>query len=276
MRLVSILSACALAIGVTAAASTPHASASAPPDAHRAAVSAKAKATSVTLTMVTREVAAGAPITVDVKTTQAKGVKVFLQRTIGTKKAFTDIGKVKKNGASTVVGVPMGKYLFRLRAQKHGKTVAVSTPKLLFSYGDLTAAQYCARTEHTGFSGCDSDTISVGSNVFSYTNYGGAYESGPDGDPSVSAQKSSCRSLTLDYAVSNNAADDGVALAGVALAQETADLQSATVPARQVGSATFSISSPAWNLVLWTEGDDNGYAVAWRGTFSCYTSTGDR
>lgn len=204
---------------------------------------------------------------------------LYVQRQFGTKRIYKNITKAPTNGTVTLPGVPIGKYAYRVVAVKkvsrHGtKTVAVSRARVLYSYGPVSVAQLCQRTQHTSFGSCSTGTDTVGSQVFSYSAYNNA-RSGPDGSPGVIAQQSSCRSAHLEFAVGNDSADDDVSTVGVALYQEGADMLTATSPSRQVGVADFPIGSPAWNLVFWTETESGWPRVRWRGTLSCYTTSGD-
>jgi hypothetical protein len=242
------------------------------------AEAAKAKP-SLSFAFATNQVDQNAAVTISVA---AKGLpkktKIYVQRQFGTKRSFKNVAAAPASGTVSLPGVATGKYAYRLvavkKVKKHRtKIVATSGVKTLYSYGNISVAQLCARSSNTRVSYCQANTKPVGGQVFSYSAYSIA-EEGPEGDAAVQAQKSSCRSAHLEFAVSNDWADDGVTTAGVALYQETADMATAATGARQVGVADFAIGSPSWNLVFWTEPDGDG-TVYWRGTFNCFTTSGD-
>ncbi|MGZ4524134.1 MAG: hypothetical protein ACXVXO_12075 [Mycobacteriaceae bacterium] len=204
-----------------------------------------------------------------------RGTKVYLQRQMGTSHKFQTVSSAPRVGDFTVPGVAMGKYVYRLTAIRNGVTIITSVPHAVYSYGNLSAAQLCARSEYTYFDSCDGGTVPVGDRVFAYSNIGYSGNTGPDGAATVEASRSSCRSATLQYAVENSSADAGATGVGSALSQQNTDRQTSTGGVRVVSTAVFEIDSAAWDLAFWTEGVDTS-PVYWAGTFNCYTTNGDR
>lgn len=206
-----------------------------------------------------------------------KHTTLYLQRQFGTKHVWRNVEKLTvRNGTNTAPGVPIGRYRYRVVAKRGTTTIAASRNANLYSYGSLSLYQLCERSAHTYFEGsCDTGTIQVGSSVFSYAYEADDGNTGPDQYATVEAQKSSCRSLSLRYAVSNfDQTENDVSSMGLELTQASATAKQATSNTGIIASANFEISSSAWDLIDWT---NNGYGdVYLNGTASCYTSSGDR
>jgi len=202
-----------------------------------------------------------------------KKVVLHLQRQMGTRHVYRNVAKLHvKRGLVTAPEVPMGRYAYRIVAKKGKKVVRVSAAHTLYSYGTLSLWQLCDRDDHLrrGLDGyCpDVDTVQVGGRVFSYVAEGTG--DGPDSSYALAAQRSSCRSVSLRFAIDNDADSRSY---GVALSQENADQQTATGTYGNIASAHFSIGSGAWDLVTWS---NDGDWVYFNGFLSCYTSTGER
>jgi hypothetical protein len=110
--------------------------------------------------------------------------------------------------------------------------------------------------------------------VFAYAAYSDGRHTGPADSPDVQAQGSSCRSISLRYAL-ESFSNHSASTTGVALSQATADQQQASGPYGVINSATFSIKSPVWNLTFRNDGGQ-GEGTYFNGTVSCWSSTGDR
>lgn len=204
-----------------------------------------------------------------------RGSVLYLQRKFGTAQVYRNVKRLSgRSGRTTVPGVAMGRYFFRVVAMVGTRRTAASTQKALYVYGNLSLTQICSRSQDTSFSSCSTGTVPVGTNVFAYAAYSGGYHSGPTSTPDVTAQNSSCRSVTLRFALKSYQGAYAQT-AGVALSQAAADQQTATGPIGAVSSATFGIQSSVWNLTFWNE-PESGESVYWDATFNCWSTTGDR
>lgn len=200
-----------------------------------------------------------------------KGAVIVLQRQFGTSHVWATVRRFKVgNGVTTAPKLsPLGRYAYRLALMKGSTYVAFSAARVVYAYGAITLGALCARSRHTYFDGdCAGSTIQVGGNVFEYLG-GQSYNTGPNGDPEIGAQNSSCRSITLRYAVENGGNAQSL---GVSLVQTRADEQDSTSVPNVIKTATFTIRSSSWDLSLWS---DNSERVYYNGTASCWTSSGD-
>lgn len=208
-----------------------------------------------------------------------RGSKLYLQRQYGTGHVWKSVRTLTKHtGTVTAPAVSMGRWLYRVNVVRNHKAVVHSATRPVFAYGNLTFSQFCNRTQDTEFDGyCDSGTDQVGSRVFAYQGYGYTGDnSGPDGDAIIFAQHSSCRSATFEYEISNeNLSEyDQIATFGMAMTQTNADQQTSTSVPDTIQTVTFTISSPAWDVEIWTDNGE-GAPISWAGTLSCWSSTGD-
>lgn len=200
------------------------------------------------------------------------GSVVYVQRQFGTKKVYKNVASIGGSGSYRVPGVQQGRYAYRLAAFKGSKLVAASKPRTVYSYAEVSLADLCDRADSISFDECGSGTVPVGDQVFSYT-HSACCSTGPDEDYdfAISAERSSCRLLSLDFAVANSASEStGV---GASVTQEASDPSRAVVAPGTVGHIDVVLASPAWNLTLWSQGETDD--VYFRGTASCYTSSGD-
>ncbi len=206
------------------------------------------------------------------------GTKLELQRTFGTAQVWRDVTALRGHfGTAKAPKVQLGRYRYRIKAYKKGRTVVFSQAKLLYSYGRVTLADLCnAQNQHPAIivyntNNCDPATVQVGSNAFTYL-----IEDAPAGWTNTTTEvevtrKTSCRSISLQFALDNNANSGDQAY--VQVIQSTADPQSASVTQGSVGSAFFTLSGSSWYLNLATSNayTDNEYINA---NLSCWSSTG--
>jgi len=208
-----------------------------------------------------------------------RGSKLYLQRQFGTGHVWRSVRTLAKHsGTVTAPAVSMGRWLYRVNVVRNHRAVVHSATRPVFSYGNLTFSQFCNRSQYTEFeASCEPGTDQVGSRVFAYeADSSTGDNSGPDGDATVVAQHSSCRSATFEYEISNDVLEeyDPIATFGMAMTQTNADQQTSTSVPDTVQTVTFAISSPAWDLEVWTDNGE-GAPISWAGTLSCWSSTGD-
>jgi hypothetical protein len=78
------------------------------------------------------------------------GAKLELQRTFGTSKVWKDVaGLSGRSGTKTVPAVQLGRYSYRIKVYRKGKTVVLSATKTLYSYGRVTLANLCNEPNDT-------------------------------------------------------------------------------------------------------------------------------
>jgi hypothetical protein len=206
------------------------------------------------------------------------GARLELQRTYGTSKVWKDVtGLSGHSGTKTIPAVQLGRYSYRIKVYRKGKTIVFSATKLLYSYGRVTLADLCnEQDQHQSIvvedtNNCDPQTVQVGSHIFTYL-----IQDEPPGWTNTDtvakvSSKSSCRSISLQFALDNNAGSGDQAY--VQVIQSSADPQNASVGEGAVGSAYFTLSGSPWYLQLATSNaySDNEYVD---GYLSCWSPTG--
>jgi hypothetical protein len=232
-------------------------------------------APTIVLTFVRSHVAANVPLQLNVVASHLpSGSTLVLQSGPGTKPAYRAVEQVSGKGAPLEApGLPMGRYTYRVIAKSHNHVVARSLTHVVLSYGTVTAAQLCAKSKSAHFLGtCVQGSIQVGTHVFEFSVVGGEGNKKPNGSPDVEAVNSSCRKVTITYAVSNaEQTVQKVTNFGTSLTQAKAAEQNAATTPGNIGKTTFTIGSVAWDLELWSNtGDD----VFWAANFSCWSRHG--
>jgi hypothetical protein len=202
------------------------------------------------------------------------GTTLSLQRYFSRTHRFQDVKSLNAhNGSFTTAGLGLGHYEFQVVARRHKRVVATSNVDNIYSFGVITATQLCKSSKSAKFAGtCTDNTIQVGTEVYEYEVIGGQGNRKPNGDPDVQAIRSTCRSVSLTYAVSNTEqSHDRVTKFGSSLTQAGVAEQSASAAPGAIASTRFRIRSKDWDLEFWSNtGDD----VFWTGRFSCWTKNG--
>jgi hypothetical protein len=242
------------------------ASAATPPDAQER----QARTPEVHLEIPIQDVDAGAPFQVRVQSHGVGRAKVFLERRPAGSRSWVKVLRVGKRGLFTAPGVSIGTYTYRLIVKQHGKILARSNGRQLRSYDNITLQQYCGGAGVTIFA-CADGSVSVGGSTFVYHASANNIGTGPEVSPSAEFTNSSCRRITLSYAIPNGSA----AGASVSLTQDKGGTpQTSSVTAGNIGAATFAVGSKGWNLRFWTT--PAAAVVYWDATLNCFTSTGFR
>jgi hypothetical protein len=209
------------------------------------------------------------------------GRAIELQRQYGTAHVWKNVeGLHARVGTGYAPRVELGKYKYRIVVSKGRRTLAISADQVLYSYGDIPLANICGDANNgdqgvqvAGSGGsCGTSTVQVGGTVFTYLLFDGNGTEPPNYDQSVIfPPRTSCRAITLQWALDNGAGSSDTA--SVEIVQASADPQSASTPYGQVGQQTFSLTGSAWDLDNWVTGPDNEYI---NGSLSCYTTSGLR
>jgi len=207
------------------------------------------------------------------------GAKLELQRTFGTAKVWKDVTWLKgHNGTKTIASVRLGLYSYRIKVYKQHKNIVFSPAKALYSYGRIQLASLCnAQYNHSSIdvydtNNCDTQTVQVGGNIFTYL-----IEDTPPGWTStdtvvkVSGKSTSCRSISIQFGLDNNAGSSDKAY--VQVIQAAGNPQSTSVAEGSIGSAYFKLDGGPWYLNLATSNayTDNEYVNAY---LSCWSPTG--
>jgi hypothetical protein len=116
--------------------------------------------------------------------------------------------------------------------------------------------------------GCQTQTVQVGGTVFTYLIQADP-PAPPDYEQDVTvAARTSCRSISLQWALDNNAQPSDIAQ--VEVVQASADPQTATVAQGRIGSKTMKLDGGPWDLNLSSTNSDNEYANA---SLSCWSAS---
>ncbi len=229
----------------------------------------------LTLATPDARVDAGTAITFEVS---APGVSrlagIVVERQFGARRGWRPVARLRAGTSLqvTTAGLGMGRYVYRALAMEGNRVLARSSLVTVFSYGTVSLTQLASRSRGTHVANAGSGTIMVGGSPFTWH----ATETGNDGPgqgASITAQNSSCRSLNLQFAVSDaEVQHGGVGQVGAGLTESSSTVQNSNGAASQVNVANFTISSPDWGLSLWAS---YGVEVYYTGTLSCWSPTGD-
>ncbi len=233
-------------------------------------------ASSAELAFSSDEVDSGSPIEFAYSTRNLPaGSLVELQREVGFDQVWgTVLSTPVRSGVRTAPGVPLGAYKYRVQVVDAKRVVVTSNVALLWSYGNVPLRYMCEAQKNTFTvsSNCYSSTLQVGATIFTYLIGDKSQASPPNYSTTVTARDSSCRSITVQWALSNQvAAGDS---AGVEVVQANASPQSATTMEGTVGSQTFSLTGASFYLDDWQQ-SSYGHTVYINATLSCYTNNGN-
>ncbi len=206
------------------------------------------------------------------------GTKLELQRQFGTARVWKDVIALKgTSGRATAPRVQMGKYRYRIKAYRRGKTVVFSPNGILYAYARIPLSNICNdqnNNSNVNLRGtdCSTQTVQVGSSVFVYL-----IEDNPPGPPNYDQDitfgtNTSCRTISFQFSLDNNASSSSDT-ANIELVQTASDAQSASVGTSQIGNAYFKLDGGPWDLDL---SDTNGDSEFVNGYASCYTPGGLR
>ena len=265
-RLLAAFAAAAVIVGLAA------------PAASAAAVSVNTAATakpSVALKFANAHISHTSQVTVDWTSKNVpSGSRFELERQFGSAHVWKGIQVLPgRSGSAKSAKVQMGRYAYRIQAHHSGRVVATSNTATLYSYASVPLTNLCnegnSHVQVNDTNGCDTNTVQVGGTVFTYL-----IQDGPppppqyDQDVTVSA-RTSCRSISLQWALDNNAptADS----AQVQIVQASADPQTAKVAQGRIGSKTMTLDGGPWDLNLSASNFDNEYVNA---SLSCWSATG--
>lgn len=237
--------------------------------------SAGAAGARVTLQTSDSRVSAGTPIVFTVSAAGAgRSAGLVVERQFGSARQWRPVARVNagRDLQVTTPGLGMGRYVFRAVAMVGSRSIGASAPVTVFSYGTISLIDLARHSKDTHVDNWGTGTVAVGGAPFHWqSNTSG--NTGPGETPAVSAQNSSCRSFTVQFAVDDSEVQQGgVGQVGAGLDQTTAIEQDSNGSSGIVNTATFTISSPTWQLSLWASYGDEVYFA---GTLSCWTSTGD-
>jgi hypothetical protein len=203
------------------------------------------------------------------------GASLYLQRDFGTQHVFRNIEKLASRGSTgSAPGLTMGQFRYRIVIARKRLIVGASGTRPVYAYGPVTASQLCHESDLSANDmnwpwGCYPTTIQVGSTVYAAATVDQNENTTPTGPATVTATKTSCRSASITFAAPNS---EQFSTIGVQLTQSAADPQSATASYGQVGTLSASITSPDWDLEIWT--DTGAYDVYWDAVFNCWSASG--
>jgi hypothetical protein len=229
---------------------------------------------SVTLKFANAHISHTSPPVVDWTSKNVpSGARFELQRQFGSAHVWKGIQVLPgKSGSRNSAKVQMGRYAYRIQVHHGGKIIATSGTATLYSYGLVPLANLCNEDTSKVFvdntDGCQTQTVQVGGTVFTYL-----IEADPPAPPQYEqdvtvAARTSCRSISLQWALDNNAQPSDTAQ--VEVVQASADPQTAKVAQGRIGSKTMKLDGGPWDLNLSSTNSDNEYAIA---SLSCWSAT---
>ena len=201
------------------------------------------------------------------------GSRLELERQFGSAHVWKGIQVLPgRSGSAKSAKVQMGRYAYRIQVHHGGKVIATARTATLYSYGLVPLANLCNEDTSKVFvdntDGCQTQTVQVGGTVFTYL-----IDADPPAPPQYEqdvtvAARTSCRSISLQWALDNNAQPSDTAQ--VEVVQASADPQTAKVAQGRIGSKTMKLDGGPWDLNLSSTNSDNEYAIA---SLSCWSAT---
>jgi hypothetical protein len=201
------------------------------------------------------------------------GSRFELQRQFGSAHVWKAIQVLPgRSGSAKSARVQMGRYAYRIQVHRSGKIIATSKTATLYSYAAIPLTNLCNEDTSTVYvndtDGCQTATVQVGGTVFTYL-----IQDDPPAPPQYDqdvtvAARTSCRSISLQWALDNNAQPSDTAQ--VEVVQASADPQTAKVAQGRIGSKTMSLDGGPWDLNLSSTNSDAEYVNA---SLSCWSAT---
>ena len=201
------------------------------------------------------------------------GSRLELQRQFGSAHVWKGVQVLPgRAGSAKSAKVQMGRYAYRIQVHHGGKIIATARTATLYSYGLVPLTNLCNEDTSKVFvnatNGCQTSTVQVGGTVFTYL-----IDADPPAPPQYEqdvtvAARTSCRSISLQWALDNNAQPSDIAQ--VEVVQASADPQTARVAQGRIGSKTMKLDGGAWDLNLSSTNSDNEYANA---SLSCWSAS---
>jgi hypothetical protein len=190
---------------------------------------------------------------------------IDLQRQFGTGRVWKNVERLKATkGTVSAPGVQMGKYEYRIRVSKSGRTVVTSATKPLYSYGRVALSAICAAIY--GF--CGAQTVQIGTTVFTYILNGSAIY--PNYSTVLKATPTSCAHAWIQFGTNDSGSG---ALAYAEIVQSSTDPQTRSVAAGTIGTLSAKLDGGPFYVDLSETNDDSVYV---NGYASCYTPSGLR
>lgn len=219
-----------------------------------------------------------------------KRAGIYLQRAEGTKhvwKSVDRLGTANAHGQRTVPGVAIGEWTYRVAVKLGKRTLAGSKWRHLYSYGPVSWAQWC----NANGCGGHSDTVQIGTTIFTYNAIDGTCAPGTSGNsckanpifgPATQAPNENtvlkvnhgtCSSVTVSAAA---ASQDGAAgeTGTISVVRSDTDPQTLTLDPGQIETGTFKLDNKPYYLEDWASAGGN-LVIYMRISFHCYTTTGD-
>lgn len=210
-------------------------------------------------------ISAGVKPVINYKTTNLpKGSSIYLQRQYGTARVWKNVKQLAaRSGTASAPAVQMGKYLYRIRVRKSGRTVVTSATRTLYSYGKVKLSNLCVPG---GWGTCDAQTVQIGSTIFTYVI--GAGDGYPYYVSLLQFKSTSCRSMSLQFGTDDTASG---AEAYIEVIQSRSDPQYGSVAIDSIGNFSPKLDGGPFYLEV---SETNGNETYVNGHASCYTSSG--
>jgi hypothetical protein len=233
---------------------------------------------SVTFTFAKNRVITHQAVTVTYSSRRLpRGSGLYLQRQFGSARVWKNVSKLHgTSGTQKIAGVPQGRYSFRVRARRDGRTLAVSPTRRLYSYGPVSIAVLCnnPKVNINTDNGCpDSGSTQVGNHVFPYKvlvsdNDSSVY---PTFFNLIDFPATTCRSITFTFGMPQDASQSGDT-GYIEAVEQTLDPQVGHVGFGALRTFRVALDGHPWFLENSASSGADGIAI--NATASCYTVSG--
>jgi hypothetical protein len=202
------------------------------------------------------------------------GSKLYLQRQFGLNHVWTTVVQLNGlEGTGTTVGVPQGRYHYRVAVYANGRFVTTSSVELLYSYSSVSLTTLCrAPNVKLQQGGCNSGTVQVGSHVFSYEmigNYNGIKY--PTYNNFFTFPANRCRTLSLTFTLGNSKSPGEIAY--VQILQTTLNSEHSSVAQGSLGTLVAQLDRGPWYLQ--NSSTTYGQLIYYDGFASCWSADGE-
>ena len=225
-----------------------------------------------TLSIIHPNLVAGQSFTVNYS--GPAGFSLWLQHQVGTAHVWRSVKFLNgTHGTITAPGAAMGRWDYRILAH-NSRGSSVSATQVVYSYGSVPLANWCASIVRHGAAGmiCQNGTVQIGATPASltYSAFAAIAAVYPNYDLLDTETGTTCRSLSLRFTAGplTGQSEAGVY---VSISQPNAATTYASAPVGTLGTLNLTLSGRAWSIYASTDyprGATEAYALAFNGRWT--------
>ena len=216
------------------------------------------------------------------------GSQLIFEREFGSKKVWKPVARFRltrlRSANVSLPGDSIGAYLYRAQVLTHGKVVAQTPNRSLFSYGSVSLLTICSGASDGNGLNCGTNSVQLQNSIlYNYEDWTQSSSTAAPGTSELKFPNTSCRtgSLTIESGYSDTTNPGEVST--VQIAQSASDPQLINIPDTSQAVFNFNLDGGPFVIDDWYTGGQppdlgNNFSVDlyYSGTFSCYTLNGLR